>query len=307
MNQLKWRNNSIKTAFHIADAPGHGTDICEHGDDYPKGSPDGFKIQDQMREFARRDITFTFVKVNESCNRMIKVMEENYKAAGRTMNVTDLANACQTKTAAEVTKDFVKATSFILSAAVGGTTKSGKGKGKSKVIKKVKRTTDPLWDTKKFETNQFFSQTAYLKVIDIKPDCITVENSYGNNLWMSRDILEGMYSADHYEKEVAVTMTALAEILKEVQDHVFSVQFRKQPNEADAAELLEGATAKDFKDSGKLNQLVKDMINGATCTMTCHMIEVENNLGRSTVIDLNAKTPSKFRQVDHRSIDWIIF
>ena len=37
------------------------------------------------------------------------------------------------------------------------------------------------------------------------------------------------------------------------------------------------------------------------------MIEVENNLGRSLVIDLGAKTESKFRQIDHRSIDWIIF
>ena len=37
------------------------------------------------------------------------------------------------------------------------------------------------------------------------------------------------------------------------------------------------------------------------------MIEVENNLGRSLVIDLNSKSPSKFRQVDHRSIDYIIF
>ena len=41
--------------------------------------------------------------------------------------------------------------------------------------------------------------------------------------------------------------------------------------------------------------------------MTCHLVQVENNLGRSLVIDLNAKSPSKFRQVDHRSIDYIIF
>ena len=41
--------------------------------------------------------------------------------------------------------------------------------------------------------------------------------------------------------------------------------------------------------------------------MVAHMVEVENNLGRSLVIDLNAKSPSKFRQVDHRSIEFIIF
>lgn len=41
--------------------------------------------------------------------------------------------------------------------------------------------------------------------------------------------------------------------------------------------------------------------------MTCHLVKVENHLGRSTVIDLTANTPNKFRQVDHRSIQWIIF
>ena len=37
------------------------------------------------------------------------------------------------------------------------------------------------------------------------------------------------------------------------------------------------------------------------------MIEVENNLGRSLVIDLSADSENKFRQIDHRSIDFIIF
>lgn len=49
---LAWGTSSVKQVFHIADAPGHGKDICSGGDRYPKGSPDGFKIQDQMREFA---------------------------------------------------------------------------------------------------------------------------------------------------------------------------------------------------------------------------------------------------------------
>jgi len=44
---MDWEENSIKTAFHIFDAPGHGKDICPTGgDNYPGGSPDGYKIQD---------------------------------------------------------------------------------------------------------------------------------------------------------------------------------------------------------------------------------------------------------------------
>ena len=41
---LSWAKDSVKMAFHIADAPGHGKDICDAMDYYPNGSPDGFKI-----------------------------------------------------------------------------------------------------------------------------------------------------------------------------------------------------------------------------------------------------------------------
>lgn len=40
--------------------------------------------------------------------------------------------------------------------------------------------------------------------------------------------------------------------------------------------------------------------------MQCHLVNVEPSLGRSTVISLNATTKSKFRQVDHRAIEYII-
>ena len=59
-----------------------------------------------------------------------------------------------------MTKAFVSAASYILSAAVGG----GDGSKKGASAKKVKRQSEPLWNTKKFETKQYFSQTAYLKV-----------------------------------------------------------------------------------------------------------------------------------------------
>lgn len=72
---------------------------------------------------------------------MIGVMKESYDSASKDKSViiTDLKDAVLQKSAAEVTKEFVKATSFILSAAIGGSS-AKKGKGKTKVIKKVKRT-----------------------------------------------------------------------------------------------------------------------------------------------------------------------
>lgn len=198
---------------------------------------------------------------------MIKVMQENYDPSGNTMNVTDLAKACTTKTQAEVTRDFVNAASFILSAAVGG-----EGKGKKGALKKVKRTGKPLWDPKKFEAKQWFSQTAYLNVKEIAGNKITVENSFGNTLYVSKDILEGMYSSDHFKKEVPMNMTGLAELLQSVQDHVFTVSFRKQPTEENAVELLKNADKDAFKNNAKLVQLSKDLIAGQNCKMVCHLV-----------------------------------
>ena len=46
LTEMSWSEESAKFAFHIADAPGHGRDICDTVDLFPGGSPDGHKIQD---------------------------------------------------------------------------------------------------------------------------------------------------------------------------------------------------------------------------------------------------------------------
>lgn len=71
--------------------------------------------------------------------------------------------------------------------------------------------------------------------------------------------------------------------------------FKRQQTEENAAELLKNTDKATLADKSKLSKLAKEVISGKDCTMTCHMVEVENNLGRSLVIDLTAKGPSKFR------------
>ena len=41
--------------------------------------------------------------------------------------------------------------------------------------------------------------------------------------------------------------------------------------------------------------------------MVCRLIQTEQSLGRSTVIDFSAASENKFRQVDHRTIDNIVY
>jgi hypothetical protein len=85
-------------------------------------------FKDLMKDFAAKQINFTIVRVNNSCDQMIKVLGDIYKSHGMALNVTDLADACKNLSQAEVTKKFVEAASFMLSTSLGGT--SGKGTGK---------------------------------------------------------------------------------------------------------------------------------------------------------------------------------
>ena len=171
-----------------------------------------------MKEFAQRNINFTAVKVNEESNLMIGVMKASYDSVGALqLNVTDLANACAKKSQAEVTKDFVEASSYIISAAVGG------ADGKIGGGRIVARGGDPLWDTNQFAVKQFLSQTSYYNVTGILGDRVTIQNQYGNMLHVSRDIIEKMASASHFVKEVPMNMTGLAELMETCSDTIFAV------------------------------------------------------------------------------------
>ena len=65
---------------------------------------------------------------------------------------------------------------------------------------------------------------------------------------VSRDIIEKMDSGNHFEKEVAMNMTELAELLESVGDTVFTVSFRKLVKEADVQEKLKDVTPAELKD-----------------------------------------------------------
>ena len=56
-----------------------------------------------------------------------------------------------------------------------------------------------------------------------------------------------------------------------------------------------------------MNQFAKSTTEGEDCELVCHLLESDNKLGRSLVIDLNAPAKNNFRQVDHRTISSIIY
>ena len=129
----------------------------------------------------------------------------------------------------------------------------GKGGAAAKVVRK----NPPLWEPKQFAVDQWFSQSQYFNVKAIDGDRITVENQWGNLLYVSRDLLEKMSSATHFTKEVAMNMTSLAELIETVSDTVFSVSFKKQANKESAEELLKGTKFAELRDKNKVAALSK--------------------------------------------------
>jgi hypothetical protein len=230
---------------------------------------------------------------------MIAAMQANHPK----VQVTDLVHATKTKSAEEVTKMFVDSASYILRAQVGGKTPGSKGSTKRTTIKTGK----PLWDPKKLKEKDIFSCISYLKVEKIEGDRITVKNQLGGCWFISKDILEReMWSADHYAKEIKCTMTDLSEILEQCSDTIFAVQFKKKVDQKSLEGKLAGIKFSDLKKSDEIKHIAKEVSEGKTEQITCHLLESENHLGRSLVIDLNAPASNNFRQVDHRTIEWIV-
>lgn len=96
----------------------------------------------------------------------------------------------------------------------------------------------------------------------IEPDKVTVKNQLGGIWHVSRDILESMYSADHYEKEVPMNMTNLVVILEEAGDTIMKVQFKTKIHEKRVFEKLQIIDPKNIKSGKELDNLTKDLIEG---------------------------------------------
>ena len=83
--------------------------------------------------------------------------------------------------------------------------------------------------------------------------------------------------------------------------------FKKKIDQKVVEEKLSKVSFSDLKSADKVKILSKDLIEGEQIEMVCHLVESDNNLGRSLVIDLDAPVYNNFRQVDHRTIDYIIY
>ena len=99
-------------------------------------------------------------------------------------------------------------------------------------------------------------------------------------------------------------MTDMAGVLEDAKDTILTVSFKKKLDEKLVADKLATVNQAHLKVDKQLNAFSKQLLEGESCTLVCHLLQVETKLGRSLVHDLETKT---VKMVDHRTIDYIVF
>lgn len=160
----------------------------------------------------------------------------------------------------------------------------------------------------------YLSETQYYQVLesirmDNNKSGVLVRNDRGFTFSVSSQIVEeGMYSADQYESEESVTRTELVGILEGAGDTIFTVNFNKQIDPKRLAEAVSQGP------KGKMTLVAaKNLLLGEERTLIGYLLSTEAKMGRSQVVDLELPVKdganpvlSRIRQVDHRTLNWII-
>lgn len=294
--ELPWEADT-RIAFHICDAPAHGKQYHNDNntwDTYPKGSPHGVTLENMMGRLVELGINLTFIKLTKHTDKMFEMMSRAYNSAGTmTLELTDMdQNRLAGVSKEEVDKAFIEKASFIISKKVGK--------------RKKKSVEEALW-TGDIRENTWYSSTNYVKIKSITDSQVEVTSTTGGTWSMSYDLLQKMASADHYDYEIPLARGELVEMLESVRDTIFTICFRKKVQQKNVVERLEIEGEEAIGELKKSKKLAKELLSGEECVIVGRLVNLEPKLGRSMVKDLRVPFGFNLRQVDHRTIDWIIF
>lgn len=159
---------------------------------------------------------------------------------------------------------------------------------------------------KNAEPGEWFSCVDYMKIINVGANHIGVDMPQGPGYEVTRAYIQQMNSSIHFNTELEVTRSEIAQKLQAAGDKAFTVVFHKKVTPEIVATKLEGYTNTEFEDDKKVKKLAADILTGELCTITGRLSKEGSKLGRSVVIDLNAPQNNNIRQVDHRTIECLV-
>jgi hypothetical protein len=131
----------------------------------------------------------------------------------------------------------------------------------------------------KIKRDHIMSIVHYIKVTDIYPDTYEfngddIDQPTNQMKVKGKELLERAYSADQFDTEEKISKTHAAELLVTAVNRPFTVCF--------------------------------DKTDGSERTIRGRLVKPEPLLGRSMVEDLDAPSNNRLRQVDHRTIHWLV-
>lgn len=133
-------------------------------------------------------------------------------------------------------------------------------------------------DPKKVKANDLMAFTYYTKVKTVRSsDELIVADLDGGSKDIriqGSELIENAFSADQYEEEVKVSKTQAAEILVNSPNRPLTVCF--------------------------------DKTDGSQRVLRGRLVGAEPLLGRSMVEDMDVADKNRLRQVDHRTLHWLI-
>ncbi|MTF38353.1 hypothetical protein [Cyanobacterium aponinum] len=165
------------------------------------------------------------------------------------------------------------------------------------------------------QVGEYLAEIQYYKVIKVNPKTIKVISDKGIESTIDKDLVWEMYSASQYHIEKYITRTEINHVLANIGQQIFTVNFNKQVKPTDIKNKLLTAIKDEegkpltYEDIEKnLQKISKDLNKGEERTLIGYLLEINNEMGRSSAIDLEIERgKNRLRQIDHRTINYLIF
>ncbi len=78
VNNVDWRDESVKFIYHILDAPCHGKRFNNNENDRYDECPNNIDVEDFLIEMRNKDIKYSVIKLNESADLMLEEFQKIY-------------------------------------------------------------------------------------------------------------------------------------------------------------------------------------------------------------------------------------